>query len=273
MATDNGLSYPPNLGELKHWVYFRAKDYKSVTREAKWDCQLYIPPDALATSYKSDYEAAALGMAAGTADQLLQASKGGNIDALKASIEAQTSTLKNTIVDAVATGGGNETARIMLSRSKGVVRNPYIVAAYKGPSDMRTHKFSFVFHPKNVNESKVVTKIINKFKSSMLPAYAGGDNATAPTALMGYPDTFEIEFIINGKRLPRDASNPMFRIGKSVLTACDVSYTTQDVPLFFEGTQYPVFAQMSLEFMEMQIMTRDKIDGGVDQQGRSVGGH
>ena len=68
----------------------------------------------------------------------------------------------------------------------------------------------------------------------------------------------------------------MFRIGESVLTTCDVSYTTQDVPLFFEGTQNPVFAEMALEFMEMQVMTRDKIEGinaGASNQYGQGGGH
>ena len=103
----------------------------------------------------------------------------------------------------------------------------------------------------------------------MLPAWVGGNNKTSPTGLMGYPDKFKIEYIINGKRLPHDQTNPMFRIGESALTACDVSYTTQDLPLFFEGTQYPVFAEMALEFMELQIMTRDKIEAN----DKGTGGH
>ena len=51
----------------------------------------------------------------------------------------------------------------------------------------------------------------------------------------------------------------MFNIGKSVLTACDVNYTTQDTVLFFEGTQYPVTINLSLTFMEIEVMYRNKI--------------
>ena len=64
----------------------------------------------------------------------------------------------------------------------------------------------------------------------------------------------------------------MFNIGKSVLTSCDMSYTTQDLPVFFEGTQYPVSIQMSLTFMELDIMIREKITGHTGFGG-IVGGH
>ena len=118
-------------------------------------------------------------------DEVLQGSKGGNVDGLHASKAAVASQLSTTGLDVLAAGASNETATIMLGRAKGQVKNPYIVAAYKGPSDMRSHKFTFKFFPKNVNESKTVTTIINKYKASMLPAWVGGNNNTSPTGLMG----------------------------------------------------------------------------------------
>ena len=61
----------------------------------------------------------------------------------------------------------------------------------------------------------------------------------------------------------------MFNIGRSVLKSCDVNYTTESVPLFFEGTQFPVSAEMSLGFMELEVLTRESITGEKGQ----VGGH
>ena len=72
-------------------------------------------------------------------------------------------------------------------------------------------------------------------------------------------DEFEISFYVNSKELPRDSTNPMFNIGRSVLTSCELSYTTQDTVLFFEGTQFPVTISMSLTFMEIEIMHRSKV--------------
>jgi hypothetical protein len=38
-----------------------------------------------------------------------------------------------------------------------------------------------------------------------------------------------------------------------------MDYNTEGVPLFFEGTQYPVSMQMGLSFMELEIMHRQKV--------------
>ena len=82
--------------------------------------------------------------------------------------------------------------------------------------------------------------------------------------LFGYPDEFTIDYYVKGEKLKHSKTNPnpMFNVGRSVLTACDLNYTTQDVPLFFDGTQYPVSIDMALSFMEIGIMYREKIDQG-----------
>ena len=162
-----------------------------------------------------------------------------------------------------------EKGQTIMEQMTGSVLSPYLVAAYKGPTDMREHKFTFKFNPKNVDESRVVTAIINEFKSAMLPQTGGGDNKTSPSGTFGYPDEFKITYYIDGDLLPSNSNNPMFNIGRSVLKVCDVNYTTESVPLFFEGTQFPVSAEMSLSFMELEVMTREKITGAKN----IVGGH
>jgi len=165
---------------------------------------------------------------------------------------------------AVALGVGD--TKTLMERATGSVVNPYMVAAYKGPTDMREHKFSFKMLPQSESESKTCVKIVNEFKKAMLPSHqSNADTKTSPSMLFGYPDEFTIEYYINGKALPKDKNgidNPMFNIGRSVLTACDLNYTTQDTPLFFDGTQYPVSIDMALSFMEIGVMYREKIDQG-----------
>ena len=257
MATTTYLEYPPSIGQsLKHWVTFEAFDFRSGGQTLGID--LYIPPDALATSYKSDYEAAALGQALGMATSALKES-GGSLFALKKNMEANAAAKGNVIVDLVAATATPANLKTALSTVKGQVANPYIVAAYKGPTQMREHKFSFKMMPEDASESRKCVEIATAFKEAMLPAHVGGDNSTAPTGLFGYPDEFEITFTVNGNKLPKNNTNPMFNIGRSVLTNCELSYTTQDTVLFFEGTQYPVTISMSLTFMEIEIMHRSKI--------------
>jgi hypothetical protein len=212
----------------------------------------------LATSYKSDYESAALGQLAGRAVEAYRES-GGTVEGLTKTLGAKAAATKSVTTDIVKQVITPEKFKTAMQAAVGEVLNPYIVAAYKGPTQMREHKFSFKMMPEDVGESAKCVQIASAFKESMLPAHVGGDNKTSPTGLFGYPDEFEISFTVNGTELPKDSTNPMFNIGKSVLTNCELSYTTQDTVLFFEGTQYPVTISMSLTFMEIEVMHRSKI--------------
>lgn len=266
--------YPEYLGEgLKHWISFEGFAFNrgAGSGSPTIDICLYIPPDALQTSYKSEYSATSLGQVAGRGLEALGKGTGGA--GLKDRMAAQ---VKGMSSEGMKSGGAAFVAskisaekRTMMEQVTGSVLSPYLVAAYKGPTDMREHKFTFKFNPKNVDESRVVTAIINEFKSAMLPQTGGGDNKTSPSGTFGYPDEFKITYYIDGDLLPSNSNNPMFNIGRSVLKVCDVNYTTESVPLFFEGTQFPVSAEMSLSFMELEVMTREKITGSKG----IVGGH
>ena len=282
------LEYPSTLASkggtgVQHWISFKAFDFKSKGSQTL-DIALYIPSDALQTSYKSSYEAASLGAVGGAAKKAadtFQSTGGGppgqggglggseglkllmKSQAAATGSEAGTVSLLKGAEKAAALGLGD--TKTLMEQATGSVMNPYMVAAYKGPSDMREHKFSFKMLPQSESESKTCVKIVNSFKRAMLPSHKGGDNQTAPSMLFGYPDEFTIEYYIDGRALPKDKdgiSNPMFNIGRSVCTACDLNYTTQDVPLFFDNKQYPVSIDMALSFMEIGVMYREKIDQG-----------
>ena len=288
--TTQYLEYPSTLGggpeggSIQHWISFQAFDFKDQdAATALLNIALYIPSDALQTSYKSSYEAASLGAVGGGMDKAVStfqdASAGtsetapSGIESLKLLMGAQASATGSEAGTVALLKGAEKSAALglgdtktLMERATGSVMNPYMVAAYKGPSDMREHKFSFKMLPQSSAESKTCVKIVNAFKKAMLPSHAtSADTKTAPSMLFGYPDEFTIEYYIDGRALPKDKtgiSNPMFNIGRSVLTACDLNYATQDVPLFFDGTQYPVSIDMALSFMEIGVMYREKIDQG-----------
>ena len=277
------LEYPSTIGAAKggagqsggggiqHWISFKGFDFKKKNKGQTLDIALYIPSDALQTSYKSNYESTALGglgKGADAAAKIFQEKGGGLPDITKllsaqfagVSSEANTLGLLKAGEKAAALGIGD--TKTLMERATGSVVNPYMVAAYKGPTDMREHKFSFKMLPQSIDESKVCVKIVNAFKKAMLPSHIGAESATSPSMLFGYPDEFTIEYYINGEKLKSTIDNPMFNIGRSVLTACDLNYTTQDTPLFFDNTQFPVSIDMALSFMEIGIMHRGKIDQG-----------
>ena len=275
------LEYPSTIGgggggAIQHWISFKGFDFKKKLKPTL-DIALYIPNDALQTSYKSNYESTALGGLGKSADKAVKmfenAGDGGiGLPQIQKLIsaqmkgmgsEAKTLGLLKAGEKAAALGVGD--TKTLMERATGSVMNPYMVAAYKGPTDMREHKFSFKMLPQSVSESKTCAKIVHEFKKAMLPSHSdNADTTSAPSMLFGYPYQFKIEYFINGDKLKHsdDAPNPMFNIGKSVLTACDLNYTTQDVPLFFDKSQYPVSIDMALSFMEIGVMYRERIDQG-----------
>ena len=267
--TTQYLEYPSNIGsDIKHWISFTAFDFKA--KQKTLDIALYIPGDALTTSYKSSYDTTALGSVGAASPAITKAirEQGGlNVDAFKQVLEAGTAGLasegkKVGLLKAGAAAGAklnSEGVKTMMERDQGAVLNPYMTASYKGPSDMRTHDFTFQMLPQSENESKNCLKIAQAFKTAMLPSHSGGQSSEAPSMLFGYPDEFEISYTINGAKLPKSEKNPMFNIGRSVLTQCDLDFATESVPLFFTDTQYPVSIAMKLTFMEIEVMYRDKI--------------
>ena len=274
--------YPSSLlqqggdASMDNYMMFEAKDFK--LQQPTLNIAMYIPGGALNTSYKSSYESVQLGGAgsvasdvAGAVEKAVSSESGFSLDAFTKIAGATQSGLQSELgtvstlkmADKVSGIGGLEGTRTLMERTTGAVLNPFTVAAYKGPTDMRDFSFDFQMLPQNEDESKSCLKIANAFKKAMLPSHSGGDSSTAPSMLFGYPDTFEITFYIGGKKLPDSNKNPMFNIGKSVLTACELNFDTENVPLFFKGTQYPVSIAMKLSFMELDIMYREKIDKGM----------
>ena len=262
--------YPSTIGQNpdhNNWISFESFSFKN--RDAQnLDIALYIPGDALTTSYKAEYESAQLGGLGAMGDSAISAmGKGGgmNLDALKTSLSAGTAGMQSEMatVSLLKGAGKIEGGKTIMERKEGAVLNPFTVAAFKGPTSMREHSFTFKFLPQDEAESAICVGIVNAFKKSMLPSHAGGDNNTAPSMLFGYPDVFTITYYINGEELPATSLNPMFNIGRSHLTACDLDFSTENLPLFFDGTQYPVSIEMKLSFMEVDIMYREKVEKGV----------
>ena len=255
--------WPTNLqtSDHAHWVQFRSFDF--IKREQIVDVALFMPPDALSTSYKSEYESSEVGHAGAKIMQKLSG-KEATVGSVTAAIAggtwsklSETSEVMRGIISKVT--GANAAA--VLDRSQGKVANPYIVAAYKGPTQLRDHSFTFKMMPTNETDSQKITEIVNDFKTAMLPGHQGGVPETAPSGLFDYPDEWLIDLWVNGKNTTEMGNkNPLFKIGRSVLTDCTLDYTTQDTSLFFEGTQNPVSIEMKLQFQEIEAIHRGNLN-------------
>ena len=263
---------------------------------------LYLPPDALKTSYTQTYGdvdmgglgQAILGGDRSAAESALTASMEGN---MSAALEAAGKTTGgNKIMNALATSLAKEvqdaagaklgTAVQALEKKVGRIRNHHKAIIYQGPGGFRTFSFSFVMMPKSENEAEEVNKIVHFFKFHMHPGVpsvamnrdlgtpvatsSGGDISSSLT--LSYPEEFKIKITPRGKTGGMDVGTtgnpvaaqvkPLFKIDNCFLESLNVDYSTSGQPVFFENGNEPVTTSLQLSFKETKLMTKETIRRG-----------
>ena len=199
---------------------------------------MYLPPDALKTSYSQSYgdvELGGLGQAilgsSANLDQLetsLRQGMQGNIgDAMQTLGNAGKGTpiaaaLSTAVAKEVAAGAGQRfgSAVQALERKVGKIRNPHKAIIYQGPGGFRTFSFTFVMMPKSKKEAEEINKIVHFFKYHMHPGVntnigAAGGGApggaagltagarrnqvnTSSSLTLSYPEEFKIRITPRG---------------------------------------------------------------------------
>jgi len=140
-------------------------------------------------------------------------------------------------------------------KSQGVSTNPQMEVFFSH-IDFRTFQFDFLFTPKSEKEAETVKAIIKAFKFHSAPEvqtsggflYSGGRYFIVPSI-------FEIQMYKDGK------SNE--NVNKYGVCACEtvqVDYAPQGWVTHEDGM--PVQTRLTLQFKEMEIMTKDKIQRG-----------
>lgn len=277
MATVKPLQWPPELGAsdsggaLQHWIHFSSMSFKDRTQTS--DIALFMPPDALSTAYKSEYDNIE-GMSGSYYNAYQQAKNSPSDDIGVADVvgagwqglthEGNWMSAGADIIGKIAGGVTGAASEEILRAARGKSVNPYIVSAYKGPTQLRNHKFTFSIMPRSKVESQTVQQIVKEFKLAMHPDHDSPKSDQAPIGMFNYPDEFEITFFVNGKAMDETVGgkNSLFRIGRSVLTDLNLDFTTQDTVSFFEGSEEPVTVGLTLEFEELSVMHRQLIREG-----------
>ena len=216
---------------------------------------LYIPPNALKTGFKAEY--------AGKEGAATKAAFGGAVGRLMG--RDGSAGLAETLMAGV-TGGGLSVggAALKTAESKtgmlaaqGIAVNNHMALTYKGPSEFRTHEFSFSFFPKNEDEAKEVRSILKDFENGMLPKMGGGFEKIKGRKLSQpffyAPRHWTIDFFTK-----TGASNDyLFQIGKSVITSMDVNHDQTSTVSLHEGTGSPVQTVLGLTFQEIELQVSD----------------
>ena len=196
MAGSTLYSYPLNLnssesrGNGDHRITFQVLQPRfGATDPALGDVvAMYLPPDALKTSYSQSYgdvEMGGAGLAvlnvdSGAAQDAFNALNPSGGGGVKAAIASAEKALTNTPIAAalakaaVTEGVGAVTQRLgtaaqALERNIGKIRNPHKAIIYQGPGGFRTFSFTFVMMPKSRKEAEEINKIVHFFKYHMHP--------------------------------------------------------------------------------------------------------
>lgn len=228
---DNALT---NLGNKLDGFLKSGYTAKAGYTQTNGSITLYMP-DSLAFNSSASYNTASLGD--------LIASVGETVLSKIPRMSKLTGALGQ-----LAKGGGPAT-QIGLDAA-GFAINPQQQLIFQG-IDFRSFGMAFVFTPKSSSESAMIKSIIQAFKKASAPVLV--ENTAG--FLYRPPALFEITFLSEGTVNPY-----LHKLGKSVLTDVQVNYAPNGWSAYENGA--PVQVTLGLEFQEVELMHRAKIDEG-----------
>jgi hypothetical protein len=187
----NVLKYPFDLDTntlYSHYISFKNKVHQRQTTTSAFgdtSVHLYLPPDALKTSYSQSYADTDLGAIGNVINQIDERQVGAIGDAISSgSLPRMMSILRGVGADdATKTAITNATAReavgragaisagatAAIQRRLGQIVNPFKAVIYSGPGGFRTFTFTFVMQPESPAEVTTVKDIVRYFKFHMHP--------------------------------------------------------------------------------------------------------
>ncbi len=252
--------YPINLGSegQEPYVIFDIRDGVAKDAKSKGTIALMLPNEIRA-GYRAGYEDQQFGILGW--DPIIPQSVGA---ALKSGIDSAISgaleiinhpinTIKSATQGAVNTARAtaiNASARAQ--RDLRTIVNPHMAVLFQGMG-FRTFSMNFSLIARNVEESDMIRNIIYTFKYHMHPSLPPDDTTNR---FLLYPENFVIAFM-------SPADDYLFKCSPCVLEAMDVDYNGSSVPAFYAETGAPVHINMSLQFKETEVLTKERIAEGL----------
>jgi len=232
---------------------------RAATRRLASSISLYMPA-TVGLQQESKYGEAEIGASVATA---IASYKGYNegqgfLNTIGTTSGALGSAISETGANALksALDAGAAGAKASQEIANGKVFNNRMEVVFEGIS-RREFSFTFKMMPKSQNEAVMVRQIVNQFRFYMAPSFDGAPS-TSRTFIV--PATFDIEYHYSG-----GVNSFLNRISTSVLKTCNVTYGGERVQ-FFKPIQgdgaSPVETQIELNFQELEVITREKINEG-----------
>lgn len=225
---------------------------------------LYMPM-GFAINDQAVFETAATGVAGGAAAALISGTNPANVTQADVTAIAMNSAeqlgtaagglagsalpgrvggIVGGILGAVGAGTVAQAAAQEYNKQAQVSVNPREFMLYKSPG-MRNFSFRFRFIPDSEGESRAAEEIVKWFRRGMYPTAAGQYS-------FNFPDAFQIE-IKNMQGIPK--------LPEVFLESCGVTFNPNSMS-YFKQNNRPVEINLSLEFKELQPITRENINEG-----------
>ena len=273
-SSSSVLHYPADLfSGTKPFIYFRIKSGVRLSDPAIKCIALYMPPDIQST-YSSDWETTTLpikqlktaiqnipnqDISGSMADlnKMRDSISSGNFGDALDTFQSNSATNVATRVAAQViernVGGISDIVNEVDVNNRSLV-NPHLALVYKGPN-FRMFEFQFELQARSYDESESIRKIVKMFKWASHPDTNWG-NLT--NVFLEYPNIFEIN-------LYTPSNKWMFNIEQCVLSDINVDYGGAGATSFFthqteSKSGAPVFVKLRLQFKEINILTKDKIE-------------
>lgn len=200
---------------------------------------LYMPPDIQAR-YTAKWQDDALGGLA---------SAGAEISGAASQIASNTSQGAG-VVSAGANLFDSVFFKNRRERQSRQIVNPHKALLYQS-HDFRTISIDWQLFAKNQQESAEIKKIIQKLKEASHSGLGGAGGTLGTT--FTYPDEMMLRFYTNGQ-----SDYFMFSFGPCVITNLTIKYGPGQAA-FFHDTGAPVQVDLSIEFQEVFMLTREHI--------------
>ena len=287
-------SFPLDLAEHGAFMsctpYLEYRDHQFDKEYNSHGTAVYLPmPSGLAVGYNATWDQRQLGFLGEAVRKGIGAVNAS--DAIKGIGTALVATGVKSLVD-MALGDAADAAGVAL----GMMSNPGYALMFSG-SNFRSYTFSYNLIARNENESRVIKKLINIFKYYMSPSRGTSDKLNKITndlvgslgaegldkegkikeaatklaqevgkfGIISYPSLWEIQFHFTNSSSAdfsqsTKANNFLFKPAKCALRSFNVDYNSGlGVPAFFK-TGAPVTTNITMTFIESEIVTRESIN-------------
>jgi len=217
---------------------------------------LFMPP-GIKTNYKANYTDTSIGSATKVGVGLYtDIMSGKNLKGVTDNLQTNSGELGQAmaidaalqVVSSVPSLGGLKEATEM---QMGEILADRMELAFKG-IDKRSFEYTFKMLPRSEVEADEIVKIIGMFKHHMLPEMRG---AHTRGRRMGIPSTFDINYMFVNTE-----NQYLNKVSTCFLESMDVSYADGKFKTHQDGQ--PVETTITLNFKEIELITREKVQEG-----------